>query len=1019
MDYSQKEEICKLYDRELALMDVYSDDLNNNEKYQDMIQCHKRRLQLQGDADLATVYESVRGLNNPITIDLYFEKAQEYEADYERMIPLYRHVLNGCIDLWGESGEKTIECKLEIVICLRGLLEKLDESEIEKEEYGSRSKTIHSQILDILEKLVESPHEHTIYDTFIPLLLCDEYTTSGSITRAAKVFEKWSLTHSITQIKDVEEMKCWIEYTRVLSEIGLLQVANDNADALYKTVEENREEYKDNLSGLIRDLSEIYVTCTLYHKAVEIIENILKSEDLLLDKDDLFLLRTQLAHCYSLDGERIKAANLIVELRKTIDETGLPPSFKLQFDNIQGAIEGALGDHVQHYHRMVKSFKDSSRKYGENDENTILYENNLGEVCFDLYNANIGDAEDYLNQAEHYLRDALEHSEYSRGKDNLFSLLIRRNLAEVVAAKGDFENAIEMMKEVWEITSKALTEDNDETISAKIRYAALTLEYQQLMDDVPDWIDEIDTEPLLKDGFEKKAENLGMKHWETLDALYWYNRSVQSRELIQYKRDIQADELKGPYFTESLKLHKLLFENVSDMVMQAYYINSVAKQNSYMELLELNMTQIFWLISNTSVSYDIADIFELVAGYKNISFDMQYHKYVNADALSRKTLVEDTTSVSEATMKSIYDSAYGRELVPREKSYIQSISEKLKGTNDVYLDLWQEAQSWFAFIIDKDGIRLKGIDYLSDAEIPSIDAENIEPQEQLDDMTYDREGLISAAMKIAEQLKEVLKGYHRVYYNLQKQLLNMPIGNYIYIYTSIPAVQVPSIDQFIGSGSGKKTGVAEITYIEDDGSIDYQLVKECVPDHVHTADINHIPSKSNAICISGHGIYDNNMELLEGKHNYISLDNGNRIYMADIIGKDMSAIELAVLPICQTGIGVIYSNFGAYSIGRAFMIAGVKYTVETLWDITYNASIIFEYEFFREFCKGTDIVKAYYHALDKLRRFTREDIKEMCRIVLRTTGDKNIARMLYADLANRQHPYEKEEYWAGFILAGR
>ena len=148
----------------------------------------------------------------------------------------------------------------------------------------------------------------------------------------------------------------------------------------------------------------------------------------------------------------------------------------------------------------------------------------------------------------------------------------------------------------------------------------------------------------------------------------------------------------------------------------------------------------------------------------------------------------------------------GENLSLGEKSYIQSISEKLKGTNDVYLDLWQEAQSWFAFIIDKDGIRLKGIDYLSDDEIPSIDAENIEPQEQLDDMTYDREGLISAAMKIAEQLKEVLKGYHRVYYNLQKQLLNMPIGNYIYIYTGIPAVQVPSIDQFIESGSEKKKG---------------------------------------------------------------------------------------------------------------------------------------------------------------------------------------------------------------------
>ena len=59
-------------------------------------------------------------------------------------------------------------------------------------------------------------------------------------------------------------------------------------------------------------------------------------------------------------------------------------------------------------------------------------------------------------------------------------------------------------------------------------------------------------------------------------------------------------------------------------------------------------------------------------------------------------------------------------------------------------------------------------------------------------------------------------------------------------------------------------------------------------------------------------------------------------------------------------------------------------------------------------------VTSYY-----LRRYTREDLKEMCRIVLRTTGDSDIARMLYADLANGQHPYEKEEYWAGFILAGR
>ena len=174
----------------------------------------------------------------------------------------------------------------------------------------------------------------------------------------------------------------------------------------------------------------------------------------------------------------------------------------------------------------------------------------------------------------------------------------------------------------------------------------------------------------------------------------------------------------------------------------------------------------------------------------------------------------------------------------------------------------------------------------------------------------------------------------------------MPIGNYIYIYTGIPAVQVPSIDHFIESEREKKRDAVDITFIEDDCSIDYLLVKECVPDHIQTADINHIPSNSNAICVSGHGFYDHNTEQLEGKRNYITLNNGNSIFMTDIIRKDMSTIDLAILPICQSGIGEIYSNFGSYSIGKAFIIAGVRYTVETLWNIAYNASIIFEYEFF-------------------------------------------------------------------------
>lgn len=1017
MDYSQMKEICGLYDKELALMDEYSEDLNDDVKQQEMMSCHQQRITLQGDADLAVIYESVNGLNNQVTIDLYIEKAEGYGTDYEKMIPIYEHILEGCREIWGEFGEKTIECKLQIVVCAKGLAESIEQDETDYRLKRDRSDALHNQILDILEELIASPYRHKLYGNFIHLLLCDEYMISGKVNRAYEVFRKWSETHPITQIKDVEETKCWIEYARVLAEIGLLKDAVESADTLCNWIDDNHDEYKEEYSEFIRSLSEIYVTCTLYHKAVEIIEKALKRKDVLnSEADGLFLLRTQLAHCYSLDGERIKAADLIVELRKTIDDTTLSSTFRLQFDNIQGLIEGMLGDHEQQYQRMVRAFEDSRFGYGENNDITVLYENNLGEVCFELYNNGIGNKDEYLLKAEEYLRDTLYHSEYSRGKNNYFSLLVRRNLAEVIAAKGNFEEAIRMMKEVWEMTSNALTEDNDETVSVKIRYAALALEMQQLYDDVPEWIDEIDPEPILKDGFQKKARNLGMKHWETLDTLYWYIRALQSKELTEYLEDAINKKIKSEYFAESLRLHKVMFENISDMINQAYYINSVAKQNSYMELLEMNLYQFFWLIANSRATYNLEEIYEMVAGYKNISFDMQWHKYANAGNPLRKSLAEDTTTVGEDTVKNILSVTNGNTPIPMKLNYVQSVSAKVKEYNDVYLDIWQEAQNWFVFIIDRNGICLKEINPLNDDEIPSIDEETYEPQPQIDDLIYDRVEQFDIATKFAEELKDDLKGYHRVYYNLQKQLLTIPIGNFIYKYTGIPTIEVPSIVQFVMSGNEQTSTSADITFIEDDISTDYQIARLCAPDHIQSADIYHIPQKSNTICVSGHGFYDDDTNLLEGMRNYITLDNGHNVRMTDIISNDMSSIILAILPVCHTGTGTIYSNFGSYSIGKAFMMAGVRYTIETLWDVAYSASVIFEYEFFQRYCHGANIIDAYYHALDRLRYYTEDDLKEFCRFVFKATGNKELTRIIYTDLSNGTNPYENEEFWAGFIL---
>ena len=111
MDRNKLVRICELYDQELKLLDEYNEDLNNVEKYNQFKECHEKCCGLLKNQTLASVFEQVRGLDNPTTIDLYFEEAEKLEENYKEIIPIYEHALAGCRALYGEYGEKTIDRK--------------------------------------------------------------------------------------------------------------------------------------------------------------------------------------------------------------------------------------------------------------------------------------------------------------------------------------------------------------------------------------------------------------------------------------------------------------------------------------------------------------------------------------------------------------------------------------------------------------------------------------------------------------------------------------------------------------------------------------------------------------------------------------------------------------------------------------------------------------------------------------------------------------------------------------------
>lgn len=1014
MDYNRLINICDLYDQELKLLDECNADINNENKFKQLQECHEKYCELLGDHSLAGVYEKVRGLNHPTTIDLYFEEAEKLEDDYELMIPIYQHVLKGCNSLYGETGEKTIECKLQIAVCIRSICEQR-EDEQETFIYKPDCEYSYKMVLQILEELFLQNHEHPLYGTFISTMLCDEYVREGNKKRALEIFEKWSRIHPLENVRDIEELNAWIEYTLLLAELGWFKISVENVEGIRRWMDCNLSEYDDEIPYLSRRISEIYVSNTLYQEAINLLESVKESELCYSAKceEEFLNVKFQLAHCYNLNGNRIKAAINGFELQKELNEKGIRHPSKFLFDNLMSNISGSFGDHYEQYDKLLKVYNESKRSFGENNEETILYEMNLGKACFEIYyEVDDRDKEKYINDAEYYLEDAYRHSEKGSGKGNLFSILIKRNLAEVKAEKGDVFTAISMLEDVWHKNAAIYSEDNLETVDAKMRYAALCLETQQVLDEIPEWLAELNPESIFEECYLTKKKFLGITHWETIDALYWYARSVQSNELIE---NLQRRTL-GMTFEKSFYLHRLLLLNVANILEQAFYINSIEKQSAYMSILEDEFLQIFWLLTNCLElgSYDqLEEFYEMIAGYKNLSYDMQYQKLSKADEGMRKKFAESLSIDTEIIEYLYRNTKYTFSKDKSEESLVKQISQIFYDTNEVFVDFWQEANVWNVFIIDRIGIKYKRIDFLNDDEIPNIDDDMFNVQPQLDENEYTLEESLEWALFIANHLSNELNGYYKVYFNLHKQLHQFPISSFVYKLTGIPSVIVSSVYQILNLK--KETNIREVRigFIEDGVSLDHRIVKRVIQ---NTNSISKISRDYNVISISGHGFYDDDIRTQEGKRNYIEIEGNHRIYIQDVISENLTGVELAFLPVCQSGNGTVYRNFGSYSIGKAFRMAGVGYTIETLWDVSLSASLIFEYEFFQYLKKIKSIEKAFFSAIDKLRNYTSDNLKQFCKLLLRDSYNRQLARILYSETLNGYYPFKESVYWAGFSL---
>jgi CHAT domain-containing protein/tetratricopeptide (TPR) repeat protein len=145
----------------------------------------------------------------------------------------------------------------------------------------------------------------------------------------------------------------------------------------------------------------------------------------------------------------------------------------------------------------------------------------------------------------------------------------------------------------------------------------------------------------------------------------------------------------------------------------------------------------------------------------------------------------------------------------------------------------------------------------------------------------------------------------------------------------------------------------------------------------------------------------------------------------DVCALDLRNTELVVLSACQTGLGRVHTTEGVLGLRRAFLLAGAKSLVVSLWKVSDLATAILMDRFYEDLLlRGLDRDEALHEAQRYTRDATLGQIRQewltpLC--IERLAGNSKSGRA-YLEQLNRQpddhRPFEHPFYWGAFICQG-
>lgn len=871
--------------------------------------------------------------------------------------------------------------------------------------------------LNIIESnFDESHHEYATILNNIAVI----YMEMGNLSMANNYLNKTLAVNTKSEEKHkYNESYLVNQATLSLMKGNIEEAKKKYFEALDVIRETSGEDSSDYLSCL-SNIAVIYIQTGIYKEAQKILDSLQKKVPIVFghESHEFATISCNIANMYVQMGlleeaeeQQIKALSIFFKSKKLNH-----PDYARGLNNL-----GCIYLYRKKINEAGSTFKAALDIFEANNDKKhtdyITCIHNLGNIYYTT--GSYYEAEKYFKKTDEVYTEIFGNNYYHLS-------MVKENLCDLNIIKGDFKQAISYMEKALEIDNKFIARNlpslpESQQLIFLNRYKiklAKSLTYSiKYFSSIPEAVNSTYHSIIIRKGI--SAETTILQSKIAMEA-NTPEMKKKAEHLLAYRKIIAEKLISGPGMEGTERFNSILeaWENQKNLIEK-----QLSLQIPYIEmgdrLLNINIETIASAVPKDTILIDYVCYRETV--FDQFRYDKDYHfgreRYAafvlpSCQPQSLKFFdigdAEDIDHLVNETRKMIIEGKEGQMKEIGAKLY-EIILEPL-------LSIFQEKN----IILSTDGelvklpfeiLPLKNDEYLIDRYIVSY----VNTARDLLRSKYTNKSDVNKPIVVADPDFDYGindKNYNQASKENHDKDASRGISKAGLRFPRLPYTRLEGI---------KLAMLLGIEPILDSKVLKNRLLEVKSPQILHIATHGFFLENSpfeNSLLKSGFAMSGAQSSINQGMA-YEGLDNGI-ITAEEVACMELDGTELVVLSACETGLGDIKNGEGVFGLRRAFILAGAKTLIMSLWKVSdLSTAILMEKFYHNLLIENKDYFKAFRDAQLYLREITIEDIRAnwLNEDWLNEIQEENEKEYLRSMLRKPRKfkPFNSPYYWGAFI----